>query len=295
MFRMRAVCLGIPILLMMSSVASAGNFTISYRNGKEVKVKKYQDSGQSIILWRYGGRVEVPKTKIAQIRDNESGALKIFAKPYTTAEIKELRKRQAEALERLPVYRLPIIQAEQAYQKELELKRQQLEEQRRQEKQREREEELRVLEVLQKQRELELGEQQLQEQRQHQQRLEAFEQERLNLERQRLNESRRGTDTIERRVYIQEPQFQPTQQQKQYTVPHYTELQKHLLEKKKKELQLIHNLRQKAFQKHQKDIQKYKEYTVQRCKDLVMSKCVSKGSSARSPLCKSLQIQSCGP
>ncbi len=178
MIRMRAVCLGIPILLMMSSVASAGNFTISYRNGKEVKVKKYQDSGQSIILWRYGGRVEVPKTKIAQIRDNESGALKIFAKPYTTAEIKELRKRQAEALERLPVYRLPIIQAEQEHQKELELKRQQLEEQRRQEEQRERE--------------VKLGEQQLKEQRQHQQRLEAFEQEKLNLERQRLNESRRG-------------------------------------------------------------------------------------------------------
>jgi len=175
MFRMRAVCLGIPILLMMSSVASAGNFTISYRNGKEVEVKKYQDRGQSIILWRYGGRVEVPKTKIAQIRDNESGALKIFAKPYTTAEIKELRKRQAEALERLPVYRLPIIQAEQAYQKELE-----------QEKQREREEDLQQ----QRQRQLQIGQKQRQrqlqiEQQQRQRQLQ-IEQQRLQLDRERL-------------------------------------------------------------------------------------------------------------
>jgi hypothetical protein len=279
---MRAVCLGIPILLMMSSVASAGNFTISYRNGKEVEVKKYQDRGQSIILWRYGGRVEVPKTKIAQIRDNESGALKIFAKPYTTAEIKELRKRQAEVLERLPAYRLPIIQAEQEHQKELELKRQQLEEQRRQEKQREREEELRVLEVLQKQREPELREQQLQEQRQHQQRLEAFGQERLNLERQRLNESRRGYDTIERRVYIQERESQFTPQQK--------ELQKQLNEQQP----FFRNQRQKAIQEQQKAIQKYKKHTVQQCRERIQSTCAARGIGFRG-LCESLQKRSCGP
>ena len=286
MIRMRAVCLGIPILLMMSSVASAGNFTISYRNGNKVKVKKYQDSGQSIILWRYGGRVEVPKTKIAQIRDNESGALKIFAKPYTTAEIKELRKRQAEALERLPVYRLPIIQAEQAYQKELELKRQQLEEQRRQE-------ELRLSEVLQKQRELELREQQLQGQRQHQQRLEASERQRLNLERQRLNESRRGTDTIERRVYIQEPHFHPTQQQKQYTKPYYTDNRKQLLKQQNELLQKMRKQYKDIHQKHQKDIQKNKKYIVQRCRGLVASSFSDRNISGRSPIVQRA-LNACG-
>ena len=281
MIRMRTVFLGIPILLMMSSVVSAGNFTISYRNGNELRVEKYQDSGQSIIFSQYGGRVEVPKTMIAQIRDNKSGALKIFAKPYTTTELKEMRKRQAEALKRLPAYKLPIIRANLEHQKELEEHR--------------RQEGLRVSEVLQKRRELKLRKQQFQKQRQHQQRLEAYERQRLNLERQRLNESRRGTDTIERRVYIQEPQFQPTQQQKQYTEPYYTDNQKQLLEQKNEALKLIRNLRQKAVQKQQKDIQKYKKHTVQQCKERIVGTCADRNIGVQSGLCKSLQKQSCGP
>ncbi len=203
MIRMRTFCLGIPILLMMSSVASAGNFTVSYRNGQQVRVEKYQDTGQTIIFWRYGGRLEVPKTIIAQIRDDESGALKIFAKTFTTAEIRDLRKRQSKTLRRLDAYQLRrITAAQRAHQKELELEQQKLEEQRQQEKQRELEEQLQALELLQQQNELELSQQQVQEQPQHDRRL-----------KQRV-----------RGVY-----FPPHQQQKQY-VKQYNQQQKQYLE-----------------------------------------------------------------
>ncbi len=71
-----AVLAALAILGVMG-VAEA-DFVIILRNGSEIKVSKYEEVGDQIVYKRFGGKITVPKTRVAAIRNLKTGEKRVF-------------------------------------------------------------------------------------------------------------------------------------------------------------------------------------------------------------------------
>jgi len=61
----------------VAEVAEA-DFLIILRNGSEIKVRQYEEVGDQIVYKRYGGKMGIPKTRVATIKNLKTGEKQVF-------------------------------------------------------------------------------------------------------------------------------------------------------------------------------------------------------------------------
>ncbi len=93
-----ALCTGLAILAIARGAEA--DFTIHLRDRKKFVVHRYQESGDQIRYSRFGGKVSIPKNRVAVIENRETGEKRILNPFYTVQELEALRKGQEGILRR---------------------------------------------------------------------------------------------------------------------------------------------------------------------------------------------------
>ncbi len=94
---------GAMVVLAMLAVAGVAqaDFLITLRSGKKIKVSRYQEEGNQIAYRRFGGKVAIPRSRVAGIENLKTGEKQVFNHFYTAQEKKALRDAQAANLRKL--------------------------------------------------------------------------------------------------------------------------------------------------------------------------------------------------
>ncbi len=74
-------------ILGFANVAEA-DYLIFLRNGKEIKVRRYEEQGDQIVYKRYGGKISISKTRVEAIKDLNTGQKRVFGGSHTAQEPK---------------------------------------------------------------------------------------------------------------------------------------------------------------------------------------------------------------
>jgi len=78
-------------ILGIGGVAQA-DFLITLRSGKEIKVSRYQEEGNEIAYRRFGGKIAIPKKRVATIENLETGEKRVFNRLLSAQELEAQRK-----------------------------------------------------------------------------------------------------------------------------------------------------------------------------------------------------------
>lgn len=94
---------GAMVVLAMLAVAGVAqaDFLITLRSGKKIKVSRYQEEGNQIAYRRFGGKVAIPRSRVAGIENLKTGEKQVFNHFYTAQEKKALRDAQVANLRKL--------------------------------------------------------------------------------------------------------------------------------------------------------------------------------------------------
>ncbi len=87
------VLLACAVMLLGMGQAAEADFVVHLRNGKEFVVDRYQESGDQIRYSRFGGKVGIPKNRVAVIENRETGEKRVYNQPYTAQQKEALRER----------------------------------------------------------------------------------------------------------------------------------------------------------------------------------------------------------
>ncbi len=82
-------------ILSVGGVAEA-DFLIFLRNGNEIKVSEYKEVGNQIVYKRFGGKMGIPKTRVATIKNLKSGEKQVFDR-FGTAQDPKPTPRETRA------------------------------------------------------------------------------------------------------------------------------------------------------------------------------------------------------
>jgi hypothetical protein len=85
---MKGVAVLAGLVIVGVAAVAAADFLIILRDGKEIRVSHYEDVGDQIVYTRYGGKVAIPKARVASIKDLSGAERRASERPGTVPELK---------------------------------------------------------------------------------------------------------------------------------------------------------------------------------------------------------------